>query len=76
MNTITNTLARAAPGRVPNENIPLGFRGFARAPGDVPALRLIVESVMRTAEYGADIAEVVLQLTIEDEIRGDSGTLS
>ena len=40
------------------------------APGDVPALRLIVESVMRTAEYGADVAEVVLNLTIRDEIRG------
>ena len=40
------------------------------AAGDVPALRLIVESVMRTAEYGADIAEVVLNLTIRDEIRG------
>jgi len=39
------------------------------APGDVPALRLIVESVMRTAEYGADVAEVVLNLTIRDEIR-------
>jgi phosphate uptake regulator len=39
-------------------------------PGDVPALRLIVESVMRTAEYGADIAEVVLNLTIQDEIQG------
>jgi hypothetical protein len=40
------------------------------ASGDVPALRLIVESAMRTAEYGADIAEVVLNLTIRDEIRG------
>jgi phosphate uptake regulator len=40
------------------------------ASGDVPALRLIVESVMRTAEYGADIAEVVLNLTIRDEIWG------
>jgi phosphate uptake regulator len=40
------------------------------APDDVPALRLIVESVMRTAEYGADIAEVVLNLTIKDEIAG------
>jgi phosphate uptake regulator len=39
-------------------------------PGDVPVLRLIVESVMRTAEYGADVAEVVLNLTIRDEIRG------
>jgi phosphate uptake regulator len=38
------------------------------APGDVPALRLIVESVMRTAEYGADVAEVVLNLTIREEI--------
>jgi hypothetical protein len=40
------------------------------ASGDVPALRLIVESSMRTAEDGADIAEVVLNLTIRDEIRG------
>jgi len=39
------------------------------APGDVPALRLIVESIIRTAEYGADIAEVVLNMTIRDEIR-------
>ncbi|UCH57738.1 MAG: phosphate uptake regulator PhoU [Candidatus Bathyarchaeota archaeon] len=39
------------------------------APEDVPALRLIVESILRTAEYGADIAEVVLNLTIRDEIR-------
>jgi phosphate uptake regulator len=38
------------------------------APEDVPALRLIVESVMRTAEYGADVAEVVLNLTIREEI--------
>ncbi len=38
------------------------------SPGDVPSLRLIVESVMRTAEYGADIAEVVLNLTIRDVI--------
>jgi phosphate uptake regulator len=38
-------------------------------PGDIPSLRLIVESVMRTAEYGADIAEVVLNLTIRDEIK-------
>ncbi|MGD2200379.1 MAG: PhoU domain-containing protein [Candidatus Bathyarchaeota archaeon] len=40
------------------------------APKDVPALRLILESIMRAAEYGADIAEVVLNLTIEDEIHG------
>ena len=38
------------------------------APGDVPALRLIVESIVRTAEYGSDIAEVVLNMTIRDEI--------
>jgi len=37
--------------------------------GDVPALRLVLESIMRTAEYGADVAEVVLNLTIGDEIR-------
>jgi phosphate uptake regulator len=33
---------------------------------DVPMLRLIVESIMRTAEYGADIAETVLNMTISD----------
>jgi len=31
---------------------------------DVPALRLIIESIMRTAEYGSDIAEIVLNMTI------------
>ncbi|MFB0558213.1 MAG: PhoU domain-containing protein [Candidatus Bathyarchaeia archaeon] len=39
------------------------------SPEDVPALRLIVESIIRTAEYGADIAEVVLNMTIGGEIR-------
>jgi phosphate uptake regulator len=39
------------------------------SPEDVPTLRLIVESIIRTAEYGADIAEVVLNMTIRDEIR-------
>ena len=38
------------------------------APEDAPALRLIVESIVRTAEYGSDIAEVVLNMTIRDEI--------
>lgn len=38
------------------------------SPEDVPSLRLIVESILRTAEYGADVAEVVLNLTIRDEI--------
>jgi phosphate uptake regulator len=41
------------------------------SPEDVPTLRLIVESIIRTAEYGADIAEVVLNMTIRDEIRED-----
>ena len=31
-------------------------------------LRLIIESVRRTAEYGADIAEIVLNLTVESVI--------
>ena len=38
-------------------------------PEDVPALRLIVESILRTAEYGADIAETVLNMTIRDVVR-------
>jgi phosphate uptake regulator len=38
-------------------------------PGDVAALRLIIESIMRTAEYGADIAEIVMNMTIGGEIR-------
>jgi phosphate uptake regulator len=32
---------------------------------DAPFLRLIIESIRRTAEYASDIAEVVLNLTIE-----------
>jgi phosphate uptake regulator len=35
---------------------------------DVPSLRLIIESILRTAEYGSDIAEAVLNMTIVDEI--------
>lgn len=37
-------------------------------PEDVPALRLIIESILRTAEYGSDIAEIVLNMTIRDAI--------
>jgi phosphate uptake regulator len=40
-------------------------------PEDTPALRLIIESIIRTAEYGADIAEVVLNMTIQSEIQED-----
>ncbi|MFQ6052773.1 MAG: PhoU domain-containing protein [Candidatus Bathyarchaeia archaeon] len=36
-------------------------------PEDVPALRLIIESILRTAEYGSDIAEIVLNMTIQGE---------
>jgi phosphate uptake regulator len=36
---------------------------------EVPALRLIVESILRTAEYGADIAEIVLNMTIKDVVK-------
>ncbi len=39
-------------------------------PEDVPALRLIIESILRTAEYGSDIAETVLNKTIGDEVSG------
>jgi len=37
-------------------------------PEDVPALRLIIESILRTAEYGSDIAEIVLNMTIGSTI--------
>ena len=37
-------------------------------PEEVPALRLIVESILRTAEYGADIAETVLNMTVRDVV--------
>jgi phosphate uptake regulator len=37
-------------------------------PEDLPALRLIVESILRTAEYGTDIAEIVLNMTIKDAV--------
>ena len=40
-------------------------------PEDVAALRLIIESILRTAEYGSDIAETVLNMTIMDEL-GDA----
>lgn len=33
--------------------------------GDAPYLRLIIESIRRTAEYASDIAEIVLNLTVE-----------
>ncbi len=33
---------------------------------DVPQLRLIVESIVRTSEYGSDIAETVLNMTVSD----------
>ena len=36
---------------------------------DAPHLRLIIESIRRTAEYASDIAEVVLNLTIESILR-------
>jgi phosphate uptake regulator len=35
---------------------------------DVPQLRLIVESIVRTAEYGADIAETVLNMAVSDAV--------
>jgi phosphate uptake regulator len=38
------------------------------APEEVPSLRLIVESISRTAEYGADIAEAVLNMTVKDAV--------
>ncbi len=37
-------------------------------PEEMPALRMIVESILRTAEYGADIAEVVLNMTVRDAV--------
>ena len=39
------------------------------APEEVPAFRLIVESISRTAEYGADIAETVLNMTVRDAVK-------
>jgi phosphate uptake regulator len=35
---------------------------------EVPQLRLIVESIVRTSEYGADIAEAVLNMTVNDAV--------
>lgn len=39
------------------------------SPEEVPAFRLMVESILRTAEYGADIAETVLNMTVKDAVR-------
>lgn len=36
-------------------------------PEDIPDLRLIVESIRRTGEYGTDIAETVLNMTVRNE---------
>jgi phosphate uptake regulator len=33
-----------------------------------PSLRLILKSILRTAEYGADIAEIVLNLTVKESV--------
>lgn len=47
--------------------------------GDVQeasSLRLIVESVKRTAEYASDVAEIVLNMTIESVLREGSPKLS
>ncbi|MFH0851102.1 MAG: phosphate uptake regulator PhoU [Candidatus Bathyarchaeota archaeon] len=38
------------------------------SPEEAPALRLIVESILRTAEYGTDIAEVVLNIAVKEVI--------
>ena len=37
-------------------------------PEEAPALRLILESIIRSAEYGEDIAEAVLNIAIKDVI--------
>lgn len=37
-------------------------------PEEAPALRLIVDSILRTAEYGSDIAETVLNMTVKDAV--------
>ena len=38
------------------------------SPDEVPSLRLIIESISRTAEYGADIAETVLNMCVRDAV--------
>ena len=35
---------------------------------EIANLRLLIESVIRTAEYASDIAEIVLNLTVESVI--------
>ncbi len=37
-------------------------------PKDVPQLRLIIGSILRIAEYGDDIAEIVLNMTVQETI--------
>ena len=37
-------------------------------PEEIPVLRLILESISRTAEYGADIAETVLNMTVRETV--------
>ena len=35
---------------------------------EAPYLRLIIESIRRTAEYASDIAEIVLNMTVESTL--------
>ncbi|MCJ7425219.1 DUF47 family protein [Candidatus Bathyarchaeota archaeon] len=39
-------------------------------PKELSAIKIIVESIRRTAEYSSDIAEIVLNLTVIDAIEG------
>jgi phosphate uptake regulator len=46
------------------------------APEDISSLRLVVESLRRITEYGSDIAEVVLNLTVVETTENVSGLTS
>ncbi|MFP3985744.1 MAG: PhoU domain-containing protein, partial [Candidatus Bathyarchaeia archaeon] len=44
------------------------FSSKETEPQEIVNLRLLIESLRRTAEYASDIAEIVLNLTVEKEI--------
>jgi len=43
----------------------------SKATASFPAVRLIIEDIRRTAEYASDIAEVILNMTIEQAIKSN-----
>lgn len=70
--TLADEVVETARAIERSETEVVGFLSSVKK-GDLPSLRLIVESVRRTAEYAGNIGEVVLNLTIFDQLKERSG---